>query len=835
MSRFSSFGPLDSPIADGGDNSFVRLNNRLRGDQLKPGEVSDSVNGRMDIDGAWQTRKGVNAIGGTLTANTRAIRLTSPATWRLIGDRATSATGDCFYDAVDTAVEVTITFDSDLKIEASQAVTLSGFTQTGPLAGAFPWDINGTPYTAHSGTTTGSLVISTTIPGSASGAPADSEFTWTGGTVSVSYPVAISSATRSTTTVTVDTATPHCLTSNTLASISGLTGTVDPNGNRLVTVTDIDTFTFTIAGATGSETYSGSGLVRGATLSATQTNGVYGYCRFSDPSDDNAEYILRATNQNVIAYSVADGTTTTIAYPTGTTISAECELLQCFDRVLLFRDGLTALEWNGDFSGTPAFTLVANGAYTQPTYFNSSSNTVIADGVVTVTEASHGLAVGDKIYVVSNGSTELLEGQSTEVGYTVATVPTSGTFTFYAEVPDHVATSVVYTKRVSIGTGYTHMTAPPWGVYHQRRLWTPYFYTMAGSSGASPTITDREVRDEIIASDILDSDTYDRLQNQFRITGGTADHIVALEPFAEDNLLAFNRNSIHLLSGISGSLADITVRQITNEVGCVARKSVVQIGNQVLFLSDNGVYSANFGDLYNLRGAGVPLSEPVNAIIQRINRDYAYKAVAAYFSNRYYLAFPINDSDVNNAILIYNFLNQGWESLDTIDQSGWDILGFVPASNGGLNNLYSISASGAIHQIDAREDDNDVLSLFAGVTAASYPIESSVSTRLYTMGTIDRKKFSTYELHVESSDSQSSDANIGVVVENPDYAATLTTVSTLSGSNVAPSEDASLRGRIGNKRGYGAQIVFTPTAGRPKLRAVSVNASITNQSTASAS
>ncbi len=834
MSRFSSFGPLDSPIADGGDNSFVRVNNRLRGDQLKPGEVSNSVNGRMDLDGAWQTRKGVNAVGGTLTANTGAIRLTSPATWRLIGDRAVSVEAFAYYDGVGPNVDIQLTFDPDLEIESSQSITLSGFTQYGATAGPYPWDINGV-YTAHGGTTTGSLTLTVAIPPPASGAPLDSEFYWSDGVVSVSYPVAISSASRNTTTVTVDTATPHCLTTGSLANVSGLTGTVDPNGNRVVTVTDIDTFTFTIPGATGSETYSGTGYVSGAKFSATQTNGVYGYCRFSDPSDDNAEYILRATNQNVVAISVADGTATTIAYPSGVTIVAECELLQCFDRVILFRDGLTALEWDGDLSGTPAFTLVANGAYTQPTYYNTANNTVIADGVVTVTEASHGLSAGDRIYVVDNGSTLLLEGQETDSGYVVATVPTSGTFTFYAEVPDHAATSVVFSKKVSIGTGYTHMTAPPWGVYHQRRLWTPYFYTMAGSSGSSPTITDRDIRDEIIASDILDSDTYDRLQNQFRITGGTADYVVALEPFAEDNLLAFNRNSIHLLSGISGSLADITVRQITNEVGCVARKSVVQIGNQVLFLSDNGVYSANFGDLYNLRGAGVPLSEPVNATIQRINRDYAYKAVAAYFSNRYYLAVPIDASETNNAILIYNFLNQGWESLDVIDQDGWDILGFVSASNGGLNNLYSISAAGAIHQIDAREDANDVLSLFAGVDAVTYPIESSVTTRLYTMGTIERKKFSTYELHVESSASESSDGNIGIVVENPDYAATLTTVSSVNGSNVAPSEDASLRGRIGNKRGYGAQMVFTPTAGRPKLRAVSVNASITNQSTASAS
>ncbi len=834
MPSVNQIGPLDSLAVTTADNNFYRINNRLRGDQLKPGEVSESVNGRMDIDGSWQTRKGVSARGGTLTANTLAIRLASPATWRLVGDRAINVSGSYFHDGVDAFADVTFVFDADLELEASQSITLSGFTQTGDSAGTYPWDINGV-YTAHPGTTTGSLAISTTMPPSASGAPADTEFYWEGGTITVSYPVSVSSATRSTTTVTVNTATPHCLASDTLACISGLTGTVDPNGNRLVTVTDIDTFTFQIAGATGSETYSGTGVVQGAKFTETQTNGVYGYCRFSDPSDNNAEYIIRATNLSAVAFSVTDGTSTTIEYPDGVTIVDSCELLQCFDRVLLFRNGLTALEWNGDLSGTPAFTRVANGAYTQPTYYNTANNTVIADGVVTVSEASHGLSVGDKIYVVSNGSTELLEGQETDTGYTVATVPTSGSFTFYAEIPDHAATSVVYTKKISVGTGYTHMPAPAWGTYHQRRLWVPYAYTMAGSSGASPTITARNVSDEIIASDILDSDTYDRLQNQFRITAGTADYVVALEPFAEDNLLAFNRNSIHLLSGVSGSIADVSVRLITSEVGCVARKSIVQVGNQVLFLSDNGVYSANFGDLYNLRGAGVPLSEPIQATINRINRDYAYKAVGAYYNNRYYLAVPLDSSTTNNTILVYNFLNQGWESVDTISQTGWDILGFVTASSGGLNNLYSVSASGSIHQIDAREDSMDLLSLFAGVDATSYPIESSVSTRLYTMGTIDRKKFSSFEIHAESSSSESSNATIGIVVENPDYSADLTTISDLMSGNLSVAEDASLRGRIGNKRGYGAQMVFTPTDGRPKLRAVKLNATVTNPSVVSAS
>ncbi len=58
MPRYASFGRLDSQLVDDGDTAFVRINQRLRPDQLKPGEVAVSQNGRMDVDGAWQPRLG---------------------------------------------------------------------------------------------------------------------------------------------------------------------------------------------------------------------------------------------------------------------------------------------------------------------------------------------------------------------------------------------------------------------------------------------------------------------------------------------------------------------------------------------------------------------------------------------------------------------------------------------------------------------------------------------------------------------------------------------------------------------------------------------------------
>ena len=717
MPRYSNFGPRDNQLTEDADIGFSRFGNRLRPDQLKAGELAMSVNGRMNVDGTWQVRPGVDTFGPTIGSVNEALAL---------------------------------------------------------------------PF-----------------------------YLWP--------QVVISSATRSGTTVTITTSTNHGFSSSYVVAIVDVgPGTVDPNGNKTVTVTGLNTFTYTIAGATGSETYSVTGASKagGAIVGTTALNGAFGSCLFSDPASDSQEYIILALYENAVAINMTTKATTTIAYPTGITLTSSVNMLQAFNKVFIFRDGATALQWNGSFSGSPAFTKVANGDYAASTYLDASNNTSITDGVVTVTAASHGLSIGSLIFVVNNGTTELSEGTP----YVVATVPGTGSFTFYAEISDSAATTVVYAKRQPSQLGFTHMPAPAWGVYHQRRLIVPYYYTTSGSSG-SETITSRNVRDEILLSDIFDSDTYDRILNQLKVTAGIADYLQYVHPFTEDNAVIFNRNSIHLMMGLSGSLNDIALKEITREAGLVAQKSVVTIGDKIFFLSDNGIYATQFQDLYNLRGAGLPLSDPINPLIKRINPDYAHNAVAVYHDNRYWIAVPIDGSTTNNAILIYNLLNQGWESMDLIDQSGWNIANLIVSGAGGVNKLYAVNSFGGVHVIDERPDAFDYIYTRPGAASTPYPIESEVVTRQYTFADVGRKSFNAYEVHVESSDQEPSDAEITMISENIDKEAEMYTLAQSLGEDLFIAEDSSVRGRIGNIRAYGMQLKFVPTKGRPKLRMVKLEAS----------
>ena len=466
------------------------------------------------------------------------------------------------------------------------------------------------------------------------------------------------------------------------------------------------------------------------------------------------------------------------------------------------------------------FAKVQSGTYTQPVELDSTGFT-ITNGLATVT-VSNTLAAGDNVILTSAGSSTLTQGDSF-----VVSEASSSAFKFFVNTDDVTnQTDVHFTKRVSVGLGFIHMPAPPFAIYHQRRLIMPFKFVSTGTD----TFETRNILDEVIASDVLDTDTYDQVYAQYRFNAGTSDFVVALHSFAEDRLLVFNRNSIHIVTNTT-DLKGASTQVLTDEVGCVARKSIEQVGNQVIFLSDNGVYGTQFLDEYNLRGTEIPLSEPINESIQRINKNAQENAVAVYFDNRYYIAVPLDSSTNNNAILIYNFLNKQWESIDTVNDANYHVSNLLVLGDGDKRGVYAVNDIGGVHRIDHRLDGVDRVITQIGGTEQSLQIPGALTTRQYTLGTLDRKRWKEFDFHIQSSDLNTSDLNIDFETENPDDTGSIGTLSDFNGEVLAIDEDVSIRGRIGNRRGYGIQFTFNNTVGRPIIRATEVQGATTMRST----
>jgi len=588
-------------------------------------------------------------------------------------------------------------------------------------------------------------------------------------------------------------------------------------------------------------------------------------------------YIESASLTEVKFYAPVPNFTQDIvsAYQIGTTVTANVK-----GHAFAVSDSISVAGLTGIHAGTTppngtqiitsisgdVFTYTATAAlpyYTIPTPLNATAATWAAGGVITITINSHGFAGNGWAEIsaftgadaILNGNRFFTRVNSNQLSFVVAA---STSVTYQTPILSQMKYDLITTGATAIkpsrsslqievggqfsaGGGFMHQPGAPWGVHFQRRLWVPYYYDQSGAFNA-PTYTSRKITDEISVSDILDTTTFDQIENQFRISGGTADYVVGMHGFYDDALVILNRNSLHLVKGTLGSLLDVTVKELTSEIGCLARKSVVMRGNAMFFLSDDGVYGVEFLNDYNLRGAEEPLSKNIQPYIDRINKDYASEAVGILFDNRYYLAVALDsvvgadDAYGNNSVLVYNFKNKGWESLDTYGDSRFLIKNFITGGAGVRNELYAVTGNGGLHQIDAVENSVDRLNVAnVGVGLVTAPINASLTTRGYDLKTMERKRFTDAQIIMQNLAGDTGEYSIAFAAEDPDNASEIgTTTQFLGGVVLAPStaneaETASIRCRLAGIRGYTGTMILTRTIGSPKINSIKVAGSVTNR------
>jgi len=802
MSRYRQYGKLDDRYVSEGDTFFLRMNARLRATQLQPGEVQLSQNGRMNKDGTWQPRKGLQTLSGAITIDADAIRLPYPIN---ACQRASNVVTLTLADTPSTA------------FVPGQSITIRGLT-------SFTTDPNGTHTLVSISFTNKQLTFAQTGSDESFGISA----------ASLVWPAS-----------TAITNTPFTLNDDGVNEVYGSAVFSDPNSDGS------DDYIFTATNSICDILRLRDGTKFKVRYPALQT--ISGRCELLQAF--NKVYIFRGDQTSFKSTPVITSKVITSASRSGTTITINSTAHGRVVDDFVTLDGLG--NWTTDPNGvykvvtasTDSFTvtssdsgsetfivsgataqyfndfeLVGSGAYTLPSYITDTAIEA-TDGVVTVNENGHGLDQGDELSIVkADAPVSIFAGETVRV----SAVPSVSIFKFNLEVENvslGQAVDLTLSKPQAISY-FIRQPATPFAVLNQRRLWMPYFYTSDG------TPTKRSNNDEIIASSILDGETFDVIGNQFNITGGSADFIVGLEPFTENKLIVFARRSIHQIDGVSGSLADVQMNVITPDLGCSARRSIVQIANKIFFLSDQGVYGLEFLDNYNLRGLEVPISEPIQSYLDRINQQYADKAAGAYFDNRYFLAVPLDGASENNTILVYSVLNQGWESIDVVASVGFNVRDMLVAREGTENALYVTTSEGGVHKIEGF-DGGDQVSVTAGASAPeTLTVTSILQTREYDVDQIDRKYFARSELHLKSDADSTSDAALDFTSTDPDATRTGTTVSGTFGAVLAADEDASVRASV-RLRGYGCSATVTPSQGRPFVRAVKMEARIADRSNTS--
>jgi hypothetical protein len=561
--------------------------------------------------------------------------------------------------------------------------------------------------------------------------------------------------------------------------------------------------------------------------------------------------VLNVTNNTIVFY---DSTTGPFAFAYSSNVSLtvnsfsfEPEMVQALNNLYIFRG-----QAGPEIVATLSNPSVNNG------------NTV----TVTMTTATpHGLRVGSEVNIIDTATpythayfhrNVLVTGVPSTTQFTWSFTNTTGStigdhtnlagFKIQQANPplvwDGSSAALTYVDQTGVDAQQTYPLPPgEFGLYFQNRI-----VVKTGNT-------------EIIATDILD-DRYDKLLNTFDVNQGGNDRIVGFLPWIENQFLVFMSKSIYVAyidprhDPLAADQSQITV--ITTEVGCLARHSIVPAGQFVFFFSGKGVHMLTPQLDLKLLGNTMPLSEPIDDYFDGVNFDYAKKVTAIYFDNRFFIAFPVDSSLYNNSILVYNTLNQAWESIDTYP-SGMSIDNFIACFYNNKRRMFIVSnigmpvnilvtpfgsttpvnvlygKYGGIFLTEELEGGDEFIGvtgtpllpfdLPATLSSSSYvviPVSASIRSREYTFDSQMTKRFSRAEFNFNNT--AGDDVSIYATVHDPDSTEEVLRYVFTGSSQI----DGTIRPRIAMK-GVAIDVEVVFNTGRPGLKGTSIYAINSNR------
>jgi hypothetical protein len=609
------------------------------------------------------------------------------------------------------------------------------------------------------------------------------------------------------------TATAHGFTSGDQMNISGAVQT-DYNGDFIVTVTDANTFTYTVSGSPATPATGTIIANNGPEVRDSYDGGLYAAGVFASQNYDNAaEYIVLAGSDSATLYRQGQSPVVK-TYPTSPAEKIEgtdtVSVLQAFDRLYILREA----------------SRTATGYEEKLTDAGGIS---VSSTTATVSFASaHGYPVGARVRI-EGSTTPAFDGHEFDI---VDAAPAGDNTHFTITVPSGTATHAAAGIKVrrtkppiywdggsgqfvratagipSEGVTYTRMPSVGWASYHNNRLWIA------------------KNRDTVGISDVLDPDLYDPFWNSFRAGAGGDDRIVAIHPWVEGQALVFCRKSIWLatlnqFASTDGSdfSVDTPVSQLTlltNEIGCSARNTIVTAGNFVFFLSDAGIYRLDRALDLKVRGDTKPLSEPIADLFSQVVQARVEKsAFGIWHNNRYLVALPTSAEplDGNKLVIAWNALTDTWEYRDTYPSSA-SVNQILVGTYNNQRRVFSIPRSGNLYLLE----ENDTAIDDTAVNSGTSPVVGSIKTRRYDFGDMHSKRFLRTIADVVIPASASVSTKISTI--NPD---TETTIGTLTNSNVT-TEDYNMKSPVRYKA-HSAEVIYQTSGGRPEIRSASIEAS----------
>lgn len=342
--------------------------------------------------------------------------------------------------------------------------------------------------------------------------------------------------------------------------------------------------------------------------------------------------------------------------------------------------------------------------------------------------------------------------------------------------------------------------------------------------------------DTIYVSDILSAEGTSAWSSvdSFRV-GGDGEPIIAISPWTGFRLVVFKLNSTFIIeTDPTASISSWVVETISREVGCIAPRSIAQVGANLYWLAGDGVRTLARTLQGNEQEISEPLSKIIDSTIQEINPSYIQRAAGVYYQNRYILSIPISNSATSNASICYNTLHKAWSGKWTGD---FKASCFALYTNAPSNLLAIATPDGRVLRwLQSIRDENEVEADYQDSGSA---ITTAVTTREFTWGEPMSYK-SLYNLEVQFYSSQAfcsvslvdDDGNTVSVFSNIDSSAysgglgLLVLPFVLNANAILRNQKSRRRAKslVGNQPRRGFQAVIESSSGKLSLQNVTVSA-----------
>ncbi len=147
-------------------------------------------------------------------------------------------------------------------------------------------------------------------------------------------------------------------------------------------------------------------------------------------------------------------------------------------------------------------------------------------------------------------------------------------------------------------------------------------------------------------SDYSNATRHNPLRGQTRINQGGSDRLLRVVRFSDNVAVCFKEASIYILQNVFKDLSQMLLTELTPEYGLCSPKAVANTGKDLWFLAPKrGICSVRLTEQNKIQGLDLPQSATLQETTERINwKVAAKKATAAYFSNKFYLAVPLDDA-----------------------------------------------------------------------------------------------------------------------------------------------------------------------------------------------